>query len=95
MEELIIPQDFAIRVRIKREGKEDLIIDEPNGLELKFDIGVALRNSPPNDSRWSFMASYLAQRWAEKLDGHTIAPSAATNIWALLIKKEESLKKSS
>lgn len=95
MEELIVPEDFAVRIRIKRSEKEDLIIEESNGLELKFDIGISLRNSPPNDARWSFMASYLTQRWAEQLDGHTIAPSTATNIWAMLVKKEEELKKNS
>lgn len=95
MEEIVIPEDFAVRIRIKREDKEDLIIDESNGLELKFDIGIALRNSPPSDARWGFMASYLTQRWADKLDGHTIAPSTAVAVWALLVKKEESLKKNS
>lgn len=95
MEEIVIPEDFAVRIRIKREDKEDLIIDESNGLELKFDIGIALRNSPPNDARWGFMASYLTQRWIDKLDGHTIAPSTAVAVWALLVKKEESLKKNS
>lgn len=95
MEEIVIPEDFAVRIRIKREDKEDLIIDESNGLELKFDIGISLRNSPPNDARWGFMASYLTQRWADKLDGHTIAPSTAVAVWALLVKKEESLKKNS
>lgn len=94
IEEVIIPEDFTIRVRIKREDQEDLIVEE-NGIELKFDIGLALRNSPPNDARWGFMASYLTQRWADKLEGHTVSPSAATGIWSTLVKKEESLKKSS
>ena len=95
MEEIVIPEDFEVRIRIKRGDKEDVVIDEPNGLELKFDIGIALRNSPPNDARCSYMASFLTQRWADKLEGHTIAPSAATGIWGLLVKKEEALKKNS
>ena len=94
IEEVIIPEDFTIRIRIKRTDAEDLIIEE-NGLSLKFDLVLAMRNAPPTDARWGFMASYLTQRWAEQLDGRTISPDAALGIWGKCNKTGETLKKNS
>lgn len=94
IEELIIPKDFTIRIRIEREDKEDLIIEE-DGLSLHFDLVLAMRTAPPNDARWSFMASYLTTRWADKLEGHTISRNAALGIWGKCNAHSVELKKNS
>ncbi len=93
-DEIIIPEDFTIRIRIKRADQEDLIIEE-NGIQLKFDLTCVFRNAPPNDARWGYAASYLTQRWADKLEGRTISNDAALGIWSKCNTKSEALKKSS
>lgn len=94
IDELIVPEDFTVRVRIKREGQDDLIIEE-NGLDLKFDLIMSQRNAPPNDARWGFMAAYLTTRWQEQLDGLVISRDTALAIWGKCNKKADELKKNS
>jgi len=94
VEEFVVPEDFTIRIRIKRSEQEDLLIEE-NGLDLKFDIGMALRNAPPNDARWPMLAAYLTHRWKEQLGDLIISKDTALGIWATCLKKSEELKKNS
>ena len=94
IEELIVPQDFTIRLRLQREEQEDLIIEE-NGLDLKFDILIAMRNSPSTDMYWVYMASYLTNRWKEQLGELTISKAAALDIWNKCNTKATTLKKTS
>lgn len=94
IEEVIIPEDFTLRIRIKRSEQDDLIIEE-NGLDLKFDIGMALRNSPPHDGRWPMLAAFLTHRWAEHLGDLKISKDTALEIWKACSKKSEELKKNS
>ena len=94
IEEVIVPEDFTVRVRIGRESQDDLIIEE-NGLELKFDLIMAMRNAPPNDARWGYMASFLTVRWQEQLGDLIISRDTALGVWGACNKKADSLKKSS
>lgn len=94
IEEIVVPEDFTVRVRIKREDQEDLIIEE-NGLDLKFDLIMAMRNTPPNDARWGFMASVLSTRWKEQLGDLIISRDTALGVWGACNKKANDLKKSS
>jgi hypothetical protein len=94
IDELIVPEDFTIRITIKREGQEDLTIEE-NGLDLKFDLIMSQRNVPPNDARWGFMAAYLTTRWKEQLGDLVISRDTALAIWGKCNKKADALKKNS
>jgi hypothetical protein len=94
IEEIIVPEDYIIRIKIQRKEAEDLIIEE-HGLELKFDLMMAVQNVPVPEARWEVMANYLTRRWQEQLGELTIHRMIAFNIWGLCIKREIELKKNS
>ena len=50
IEEIIVPEDYIIRIKIQQKEAEDLIIEE-HGLELKFDLMMAVQNVPVPEAR--------------------------------------------
>ncbi len=94
-DELVIPKDFDVKIRIEQTEGEDIIIVE-NGLNLQFDLTIAAQNAAPDPvSRFAALAAHLTTRWHESLNGNTVSKGTALQVWKLVNDKAKTLKKNS